>query len=70
MSDALDDLTRALGGAPPDTVAALPDAVLARLTEQIEHGRAEHERAGMRAIEQAFKGVPLPFRAIVRKALT
>lgn len=65
-----DALTRALGGPPPDPVAALPEAVRDRLAGQIEHGRAAHERAGLDAIERALRGVPLPFRSILKKALT
>lgn len=70
MPDEVAALTDALGAAPPDTVAALPPDVLRRLVDQIEAGRRHHQRVAERAVQAAIKGVPLPVRGIVRKALT
>jgi hypothetical protein len=70
MSDELVALTASLGAAPPASVAALDPEVLRRLTEQIEAGRRHHRKVGEDTVQAALKGVPLPVRGIVRKALT
>jgi hypothetical protein len=64
------ELTRALRGAPPTPVAVLPPEVLRRLTAQIDAGRRHHRAVADHAIAMATRGVPLPVRGIVRKALT
>ncbi len=69
MSEEVYELARALRGSPPPQVAALPPEVLRRLTAQIDAGRRHHRAVADRAIETAIKGVPLPVRGIVRKAL-
>ncbi len=70
MSDELAALTESLGAAPPASVAALAPEVLRRLTEQIEAGRRHHRQVAEDTVQAALKGVPLPVRGIVRKALT
>ena len=70
MSDELDALIAALGTEPPASVASLPPDVLRRLTDQIEAGRRHHRQVAERTVQAALKGVPLPVRGIVRKALT
>ncbi|HEU5265919.1 MAG TPA: hypothetical protein VFU35_04425 [Jatrophihabitans sp.] len=70
MSDEIAELTRALRGAPPPAVAALPPHILRRLTAQVNAGRRHHREVADQAIAKAVKGVPLPVRGIVRKALT
>jgi hypothetical protein len=70
MADELEALTRVLGAAPPASIAALPPDVLRRLTGQIEAGRRHHLRVAEDAVRAAIKGVPLPVRGIVKKALT
>lgn len=63
------DLADALGEEPPAAVSALPAEVLSRLTGQIEDARRRQARAMDSAVTSALKGVPLPFRGVIRKAL-
>ncbi len=63
------DLADALGAEPPRAVSALPAAVLSRLAGQIEDARRRQASAMDTAVTKALKGVPLPFRGVVRKAL-
>ena len=62
-------LADALGEEPPATVNALPDDVLAHLAEQIEDARRRQAASMNSAVTAALKGVPLPFRGMIRKAL-
>jgi hypothetical protein len=64
------DLTRALRHIPSAEVAALPPQTLLRLTAQIDAGRRHHRAVADHAIARALKGLPLPVRGLVRKALT
>ncbi len=66
MSDPLSDV---LGAAPPASVAALPDSTLSRLADQIHSARRHQHDVVEKSVRAAVKGVPLPVRAIVRKAL-
>ncbi|WP_375491766.1 hypothetical protein [uncultured Jatrophihabitans sp.] len=59
-----------LGTRPPRSVQHLPAPVLNRLVEQIEAGRRHHLKVADDATNDALRGVPLPVRGIVRKALT
>lgn len=63
------DLADALGNDPPAAVSALPDEVLIRLAGQIDDARRRQAAAMDTAVKSALKGVPLPFRGVVRKAL-
>ena len=63
------DLSELLGGVLPDSVAALPPEVLERLAEQVQAARRRQAQQIADAIQVAVKGVPLPVRGIVRKAL-
>ena len=64
------DLARALRDTPPTAVAQLPPQTLQRLAAQIDAGRRHHRAVADQAIAKALKGVPLPVRGLVRKALT
>lgn len=65
MSAELHDL---LGDLPPD-VAALPPAERARLAELVVRARDRQARATDDATAVALRGVPLPLRGLIRKAL-
>jgi hypothetical protein len=67
---AVADLARALRHTPSAAIAALPPQTLLRLTAQIDAGRRHHRSVADQAIARALKGVPLPVRGLVRKALT
>ncbi len=63
------NLTDALGADPPEAILALPADVADRLAEQIEDARRRQAAAMDKSVKAALKGVPLPFRGVVRKAL-
>ena len=63
------DLSDVLGAEPPTAVAALPPEVVARLAGQIEDARRRQAEAMESGVKAALKGVPLPLRGVVRKAL-
>lgn len=63
------ELADALGEEPPAAVAALPPEVVARLACQIEDARSRQAAAMESGVRKALKGVPLPLRGVVRKAL-
>ena len=69
VSESFASLSALLGAAPPDSVAGLPDDVLARLADQIVAARRLQKDAVDDAVQTAVTGVPLPVRGIVRKAL-
>ena len=69
MSDGATTLSDVLGDGPPDSVAALPRAVLERLANQIEQARRHQADVMAESVRVAVKGVPLPVRGIVRKTL-
>jgi hypothetical protein len=58
-----------LGEEPPAAVNALPAEVLTRLAGQIEDASSRQAAAMEAGVKQALKGVPLPLRGVVRKAL-
>lgn len=63
------ELTDALGEEPPASVGALPPEVLVRLAGQVEATRRRQAAAMEAGVKTALKGVPLPFRSVIRKAL-
>ena len=67
--DALPSLTDLLDDEPPASVLALPEESQRRLAELLVAAREEQQRQGDEAVERAVRGVPLPVRGIVRKAL-
>jgi hypothetical protein len=62
-------LADALGEEPPAAVNALPAEVLSRLADQVEDARQRQAAAMETGVKKALKGVPLPLRGVVRKAL-
>lgn len=66
---AKDDLAKALGASPPDSVGALPPATLSRLAEQIEAAKERQDAEMRSSVQVAIDGVPFAVRGIVRKAL-
>ncbi|KQY10062.1 hypothetical protein ASD37_06875 [Mycobacterium sp. Root135] len=62
-------LAETLGEEPPAAVGALPDEVLTRLAGQIEDASRRQAAAMEAGVKSALKGVPLPLRRVVRKAL-
>lgn len=69
MSGDSETLARVLKAEPPPTVAALPAEVQASLAKGIESARRRQSDIIDEAVVVALKGVPLPVRGIVRKAL-
>lgn len=69
MSDTSEPLTAALKSEPPASVAALSEDVRARLAEQIRSARRQQAEVVDESVRTAVKGVPLPVRGVVRKAL-
>ncbi|KAA0091497.1 hypothetical protein CIW49_30485 [Mycolicibacterium sp. P1-18] len=62
-------LAEVLGEEPPAAVGALPDEVLTRLAAQVEAASRRQAAAMEAGVKTALKGVPLPMRGVVRKAL-
>lgn len=62
-------LQRALRADPPAGVAALPAEVQDRLADLVDEARRRQARLMTEAVETAIKGVPLPVRGVVKKAL-
>ncbi len=62
-------LEKALRDTPPASVAALPEAAQAALAAQIKDARRRQHELTNEAVEKAIKGVPLPVRGVVRKAI-
>jgi hypothetical protein len=63
------ELTGILGAPVADRVAELPDETLGRLAGQIATARDRQSAMLDDAVGEALRGVPLPVRGIVRKAL-
>jgi hypothetical protein len=63
------DLADALGEDPPAAINALPAQVLTRLAGQVEDARRRQAATMEKSVNAALKGVPLPFRGVIRKAL-
>lgn len=70
MNEPATTLTNELGAELPAGIAALPEPVLDRLLEQIHAARRRQAEILESSVNTALKGVPLPVRGIVRKALT
>jgi len=66
---AQDDLAKALGAAPPESVSTLPAATLTRLAEQIDTAKKRQDADLATSVQVAIDGVPFAVRGIVRKAL-
>lgn len=66
---AQDDLEHLLGSGLPASVQALPEEVRTRLAAQVRAARREEDRLMREATDKALRGVPLPFRGAVKKAL-
>ena len=66
---AVPSLTELLPDAPPPSVLALPEPSQRRLAELLVAARARQQQQGDESVERALKGVPLPVRGLVRKAL-
>ena len=66
---ATDDLEALLGPDLPASVRALPEPVRTRLAAQVRAARREEDRLMREATDKALRGVPLPFRGGVKKAL-
>lgn len=64
-----DPLAATLRDTPPPAVQALPPELRERLAEQVRAGRARQRQLGEEAVASALKGVPLPVRGLLRKAL-
>ncbi|MEO6886165.1 MAG: hypothetical protein ABI232_07770 [Jatrophihabitantaceae bacterium] len=63
-------LTAELGADLPASIIALPEAALARLLDQLHAARQHQAEVVASSVKSAVKGVPLPVRAVVRRALT
>ena len=64
-----DPLTAILREEPPPAVQALPLEARRRLAEQVRAGRARQRQLGEESVAAALKGVPLPVRGLLRRAL-
>ena len=65
----MDPLTEVLRAEPPSTVQALPEEALEALAAQVVAARRANAELNTQAVETALRGVPLPVRGVVRKAL-
>lgn len=65
----MDALSEALRAEPPASVAALADDVRNRLAAQISAAKARQAELVADAELRALRGVPLPLRGLVAKAL-
>jgi hypothetical protein len=65
----MDPLTEVLRAEPPSAVKALPEEELAALAAQVVAARRANAELNTQAVETALRGVPLPVRGVVRKAL-
>ncbi len=67
--DAVPSLTDLLADPPPASVLALPEESRQRLAALLVAARERQQQQGDESVERALKGVPLPVRGLVRKAL-
>lgn len=58
-----------LGAEPPPGVQALAPEVQERLAALVDDARRRQARLMASSVETAIKGVPLPVRGVVKKAL-
>lgn len=56
-------------GSLPPSVTALPEDLRERLAQQVGVAQRHQARVVENAVRDAVKGVPLPVRGIIRKAL-
>lgn len=63
------ELAAILGAPVTERVAELPDETLGGLAQQVAAARERQSAMLDNAVGQALRGVPLPVRGIVRKAL-
>jgi hypothetical protein len=64
-----DGLRELLGSAPPDGVAALPDADRQELSEVIASALRRQDEQLAASFEATLRHVPLPLRPLVRRVL-
>jgi hypothetical protein len=62
-------LAEVLRADPPDSVRALPDATLERLTAQVRAAKARLDSETEESVRKAIAGVPFAVRPLVKKAL-
>jgi hypothetical protein len=62
-------LAEVLGGVPPESVTALPEADRAALVEVIEAALARQADDLAASFDTTLRHVPFPLRAVVRKVL-
>lgn len=62
-------LAHVLDAEPPATVQALPDDVQLRLAGHVDTARRRQSDLISSSVDAAIRGVPLPVRGIVKKAL-
>lgn len=65
----VEQLTQALGGAPPKALHRLESAVLADLAHAVEYAAAQEREEIQRGLRRAVRMVPLPLRPIVKGIL-
>lgn len=65
----MSSLEKALRAQPPASVSALPTEIQNRLADQIVEAKRSQVETAQAAIDKAIKGVPLPVRGVVRKAI-
>lgn len=70
MNEPATALAIQLGAELPASIAALPESILARLLDQLHTAQRHQAEILDSSVKTAVKGVPLPVRGIVRKALT
>lgn len=69
MSQQLDALTRALGAAPPDEIAALDAAQIQHLAEALVQARERQEELLTQAADEGLRFIPRLVRGPVKKVL-
>ena len=62
-------LVQLLGGQPPASIAALPEAAQAKLVEIVAGARKKQSRDLADSFDAALKHVPFPVRGLVKKTL-
>lgn len=62
-------LESALGAEPPASVLALPDGVQQQLAAHVETASRRQADLVSAAVDAAVRGVPLPVRGVVKRAL-
>lgn len=65
----VEQLTKALGGAPPKALHRLEPQVLADLAHAVERAAAQERDEIQRGLRRAVRMVPLPLRPIIKGIL-